>query len=655
MTILTLQNIEKAYGAESILERVNLQLAAGVKAALIGANGSGKTTLLKIITGELAPDGGLVSVQRGARCGYLPQQPSVNGAGSLRGHLEQSLRLLLEMKRQISSLEKEISAFTAQQNPRLEALLNSYGELVSRFREQGGYEIESRIIAVARGLGFKPCDLERDLSSFSGGEKTRARLAALLLEEPDLLLLDEPTNYLDLEGLEWLERYLRDWPGSLLLVSHDRFFMDRVVKRIFLLEHKTISCYDGNYSVCQEQRRQEALTRQRSYNKRQELLEREEKLIREAKADRRSKRQASSRQKRLAKLAPLEELPEEQNHFRLGFGYAGRSGRLVVSFQNVAKSFPARELFEGLSFELFWGDRVALVGPNGAGKSTILKLISGEALPAAGEIRLGPAVEVAYFSQEQEQLAPEQSLLEEIVNHSGLDLKAARNHLGRYLFKGDDVYKKVKELSGGEKSRLALARLALVEGNCLLMDEPTSHLDLPALEDLEQALSSYPGTLIVVSHDRYFLNKLVNRVLELSGGKLRSFRGSFQEYLAERERVAARPDAGQADEAESQRKLLKQPAAARQEEIKRQREQRQLTKEQQELEKLIAGNEAAIAALEASLSDPALYGNFLKIQELSSQLQREQSETVSLLGRWEQVSNRLEALKDSTEKQSANK
>ncbi|MEW5784931.1 MAG: ABC-F family ATP-binding cassette domain-containing protein [Bacillota bacterium] len=637
MPLLNVSGIYKSFGAQPVLEGAALQLQPGEKAGLIGPNGSGKTTLLKIIAGQVEADAGEVHLARGTALGYLAQEQPPEAAGSLRRRLEEPLRPLLEMKRELSALEQQIASLSREmkESVRLHQLLERYGMLSTRFEEQSGYQVESRILAVAQGLGFDPSELDRDLSCFSGGEKTRARLAFLLLQEPDLLLLDEPTNFLDMEALYWLEKFLRDWPRALLVVSHDRYFLDRVAGRIFALERSKVKSYTGNYTAYLAQFQQEQADRERVYRRQQELLDRENKLIRESKADERSKRQARSRQKRLEKVEQVER-PVEERSFNLGFDYAGRGSRVMISFEDIAKSFGEAALFQAINFEIRWGERVALVGPNGAGKTTLLKMIAGEVEPSAGKIRLGPAVRIVYFAQEQEQLDPGRTLIEEITAATDLDVKQARNHLGRYLFQGDDVFKKVRDLSGGEKSRLALARLALTSGNCLLMDEPTSHLDLPAVEQLEKALQGYPGTIIVVSHDRYFLTNLANRVFELESDGLRLFESGFTEYLLARDE---RPRAREKPEKKEEKDLRR---LERLEQKERQRQERQLLSEQERLESDIADAEAVIARLEHSLADPDNYSDYNYLGELGEQLEEEKNSLAVLLRRWEEVSRRLE-------------
>ncbi len=655
MAVLTLSQIVKTYGATVIIDKVTFQLKPGEKAGLIGPNGSGKTTLLKIIVGELEADGGEVFLARGTKMGYLPQEPLVlehdsgtftplnhssSAAGSLRRHLEQPLRGLFALRREIRALEEEIAAGAANESQQfLDERLERYAVLTARFELEEGYQAESRLFAVARGLGFSDEDLDRDLAGFSGGEKTRARLAGLLLREPDLLLLDEPTNFLDLAALEWLEKYLSDLPCAMLIVSHDRYFLNRVAGSIFALSGGRVKTYRGNYSAYLEQLALETLSLDREYHRQQLLKEREERLVREAKADERSKRQARSRQKKLDKLEVVEDV-EKTKRFKLGLGYSGRSGRQVIVFDGVEMKFGERTLFRDLNFEIRWGDRVALIGPNGAGKSTLLKLISGELVPTRGVLRLGPSVRISYFSQEQEHLAPELSLLETITAVSELDQKEARNHLGRYLFQGDDVFKRVSELSGGEKSRLALARLALGSGNCLIMDEPTSHLDLAALEELEKVLYAYPGTLVIVSHDRFFLKGLANRVIELNDGRVTFYQGDFATYLETREKSATQP--------EPQKEILKDGKRLRREEHRRRREEirgrQRLEDRRESIEAQIGVCEEEIARLEKTLSDPEQYGCFDNLATLGSDLEKEKNKLETLMKQWEETSLRLEEL-----------
>ena len=641
MGILSLQNISKTFAGQPILNGVSFQMHSDDKAGLIGPNGCGKSTLLKIIKGDIEADSGNVHISSGATLGYLPQEPRPPGEGTLRSLLEKPLQPLLDIKKEISRLEQEISSKSnsGENNKEIDNLLRRYGELREDFSQRGGYEIESRIKAVSRGVGFAPDELNKNILYFSGGEITRARLASLLLQEPEFLLLDEPTNFLDINGLEWLEKYLKDWKGSLLIVSHDRFFLDRVVNRILNLQNGKIKYYPGNYSSFVRQKEQEDISLQRQYQKQQEYIKKEQKLIREADGHERSQRQARSREKRLEKLETIE--PPSSGNSRPGieFSLNRSSGKIVISLEDISKFYGTFTLFEGVTLEILRGERVALVGPNGSGKSTLLKLIAGEETPTGGRIKTGSFVNISYFSQEQDELHPEYSVLEEIAEAGKPDFRQARQHLGGYLFQGDDVFKKVGSLSSGEKSRLALARLALYNTNCLLMDEPTSHLDLPALENMEEALNNFPGTLIIVSHDRYFLNRLTNRVIEIGSGQIQSFYGSYTEYLEQKKEADNNTRQNQDKESD----LKKQEHQRRRRAIKeKQRRQKKLQQLQEQLENSIAGAEAEVTSLEEKLSSPDYYGDYQKLLELHQQLQEARSSLSSYLEQWEQVSVELE-------------
>ncbi len=645
MPLLTLSQVEKSYGINTILSGISLQLQRNEKAGLIGPNGSGKTTLLKIIAGETEADQGEVHIEKRASIGYLSQEIPEIPSGTLLKHLEYPLKNVLDMKKEISALEKKISLgaeMFGNKDVSIDQHLKRYAEVVDSFEQAGGYKLESKLKGVARGLGFTENDLDRDISSFSGGEKTRARLAGLLLRDLDLLLLDEPTNFLDLGALEWLEKYLRDLHCALLVVSHDRYFLDRVVNRIFALKEHKIKTYSGNYTSYQEKLELETGAAEKEFQQQQLLKEREERLVREAKADERSKKQARSRQKRLEKMQVLSKPVAGQQSLKLDFNYTGRSGRLVVVFEEIYKQFEdaavKKEVFKNMSFQVRWGDRIAIVGPNGAGKSTLLKMIAGNVKPDSGLVKLGPSVKVLYFDQEQEQLRMDKNLVETIIEASDMDIKQARNHLGRYLFRGDDVFKKVGDLSGGEKSRLALARLSLSSGNCLLMDEPTSHLDLPAMEELEILLRSFPGTLIIVSHDRYFLKGLANRVFDLKNGLLKVHDCSFEQYLERLENEES-DKTGQSDGRVEDKKRRQDEHRLRQLEHKR---TRKMKKDLVRIEDEITGCEQMIADIEIKLSDPELYGDHQQLADLGIELQQAREDLNDLLKKWEETISSME-------------
>ncbi len=644
MALLSLNNISKSFGDKKVLEGVSLQVSHGEKLGLVGPNGAGKTTLLKIILRLEEADSGQVVLARGAAPAYLSQKPEYLPGTRLGEYLYGAVPEIMRLRKTLGEMEKEMAACTAPEEEKLTDLMDRYAQLTQAYELQGGYTLDSRLKMITGGMGFNQEDLNRSLSGFSGGEKTRAQLAALLLKEPDLLLLDEPTNHLDMDAVEWLEGYLRDWRGALVVVSHDRYFLDRVVGRIAALEGKKLQVYRGNYSSYLYQKKIQEDSQKKAYKKQQAALHKDMELIRTSTADERSKRQARSREKRLERLDVLDK-PSAAQNMALNFGFGGRSGRMVVAFAGVAKNFGELQLFSHVDFTLYWGDRVAMVGPNGAGKTTLLRLITGQETADEGRVKVGASVSTAYFDQEQGQLDPESTPLDTIMAEGGLKEQEARSYLGRYLFRGDDVFKEVKDLSGGEKSRLALAKVALTEGNFLVLDEPTNHLDIKGVEELESSLEEYPGTLLVVSHDRYFIQRTATKVLEIRDGNVTLYKGGYDGYIEEKNRRRRTEEkAGPGEAVISRREQREREREEREQVLALRRQRRSLKRRLQELETAINGEEEKVALLEAKMAVPGFYDNFIEARQVAADFDMARENLKSLYREWEEAGLKLERL-----------
>ncbi|NLX91492.1 MAG: ABC-F family ATP-binding cassette domain-containing protein [Firmicutes bacterium] len=646
MALLEVRNIFKAYADNSILEGASLQVNPGEKIGLVGANGSGKTTLLKLIMGLEEPDQGEVFISKGLSLGYLSQKPGFMPRASLQDVLTEALSEIYSIKEELSRLEKEMSFCGADKKETvLASLMERYAQLSQIFEEKGGYQLENRLRMIARGLGFQESDLQRRVENFSGGEKTRTQLAALLLREPDLLLLDEPTNSLDSESVEWLENYLGSWRGGLLVVSHDRFFLDRIAGKIVVLENKKLRSYRGNFSSFMAQREVERVTLEKAYKKQEATIKKDLEFIRNASGDERAKRQARSREKRLAKLDLLQK-PDAAKSWKTRFGYAGRGNRSVVVLEKVAKSFGPLTVFTDVTFKINWGDRVAIVGPNGAGKTTLLRIITGGETFDSGIVEIGQGIRIAYFDQEHKSLKSELTVLENIIEASGMTEAEARRYLGSYLFQGDMVFKKVHSLSGGEKSRLALAKMALGESNFLVMDEPTNHLDIWGIEELETSLSAYPGTLLIVSHDRFFISRTATKILEVKDKRVTLYNGTYLEYkeLKEKESKNSSFNLSETPAKQQRREKREREKALREEILALRRKKRKLHSLISGIEEKIALGEKKISCLEEQLARPGMYDDFNKVRPLLDELTKTRDEVGELYEEWEKLSLSLDEL-----------
>ena len=517
---IEVSNLSKFFGIEELFSNVNFEISRGDKVGFVGGNGAGKTTLFKIILGKEDYDKGVVKIDSGASVGYVEQQANFDDH-TLYEEFKSAFSDVLELEAKKSELEKLMETD--------KSAIDAYEKVLNKFEHLGGYDFESKINRVAFGLGFTKEDLKKNANHFSGGQKTRICLAKALLREPDFLLLDEPTNHLDIKMIEWLEDFLTHFNGGVFIISHDRFFLDKVAKRILALENKTVTNYDGNYTYYMKVKtaRREALLT--AYEKQEEKIKKTEEFIRKYKAGIKAK-QARGRESQLKRMERIV-LPKEEASFTyFKLHTPPPSAERVLELEDVAFSYDNREIFSGVNLLIRKGDGATLIGPNGAGKTTLLKLVMSELNPTKGEIRVGSRVKIAYFSQHHEGLNKERRIIDEITYEYGLGEDEARNYLGAFLFKGDDVFRVIGELSGGEQSRLAFLKLMLDGANFLILDEPTNHLDIPAKEAVEEALLAYPGTFLAVSHDRYFLDKVGNVTFEIENGKLNEYNGSYSYY-----------------------------------------------------------------------------------------------------------------------------
>src|SRR5437660_2495462 len=534
MPIVTCVQVGKSFGAERIFAGVSFQIDPQDRIGLVGPNGAGKSTLLNLLAGREGPDEGTVARQRNIRIGYLTQTTDFQPENTLREEMLTVFEQARVWERELSDLAYELSASTAQQESTLhEHLLQRYDDLQSRFEHAGGYTYENRVDQVLDGLGFTREQQQSPVFQLSGGQQTHAALGKLLLQEPDLLLLDEPTNHLDLEALEWLETYLINWRGAMVVVAHDRYFLDKIVSRTIEMAFGHIEEYPGNYTKYLHLREERMERRQREYEAQQVHIAHTEEFIRRYKAGQRS-REARGRQKLLNRLERVER-PQDFPEMHFEFSPVVDSGLVVISTQKLVAGFideakVRTELVRVADLELLRGDRVGLLGPNGSGKTTLLRTIIGELPPVGGHVSIGHNVRIGYYSQTHAGLYAERSIIDEIRQVSVLSEEGARTFLGRFLFSGDDVFKPIGSLSGGERSRVALAKLTLQGSNLLILDEPTNHLDLQSRQFLEEVLGEFEGTLLFVSHDRYFIDSLATKVWVIEDGILFPYMGNYTEY-----------------------------------------------------------------------------------------------------------------------------
>ena len=633
--ILACQNIHKAFGENLILENASFHIEEREKAALIGNNGAGKTTLLRLIIRELPTDSGEVILAKDKTLGYLAQYQEVATDLTVYDELLTTKQYILDLEDQIRQLERHMKHATGSE---LESMMDTYTRLTHSFELENGYACRSEITGVLKGLGFEEADFQKQVSTLSGGQKTRVALGKLLLSQPDILLLDEPTNHLDMDSIRWLETYLLNYPGAVLIVSHDRYFLDRVVTKVVEIENAQIRTYMGNYSDYSEKKAQIRDAQYKAYLNQQQEIRHQKAVIAKLRSFNREKsiRRAESREKMLDKIQVLDKPVMEQERMRIQLEPRTISGNDVLAVEGLTKSFPGQKLFSELSFEIKRGERVALIGSNGTGKTTILKIINGLVSADAGKITLGSKVQIGYYDQEHPVLHSEKSIFQEISDtYPTLTETQIRNMLAAFLFTGDDVFKSISSLSGGEKGRVSLAKLMLSEANFLILDEPTNHLDIASKEILEEALNSYTGTVFCVSHDRYFINQTATRILDLTNQSLVNYIGNYDYYLEKQEELTQKyaPALTQqtATKEISQTKLIWQQ---KKEEQARQRKlENELKKTEQRIEEL----ETRDQEIDETLALPEVCTNVAECLKLSREKEKIAQELEILYERWEEL------------------
>ena len=633
--ILACQNIEKSFDGVTILQDASFHIEEREKVALVGINGAGKSTLFRIIVGELSPDNGQVILAKGKTLGYLAQHQEMENELTIYDCLLQVKQHILDMEIRMREMEAEMKHATGEA---LTKLMDSYSRLTHEFEMENGYAYKSELTGVLKGLGFQEEDFQKQVSTLSGGQKTRVALGRLLLSKPDIILLDEPTNHLDMDSIAWLETYLLNYPGAVFIVSHDRYFLDKVATKIVEIDNGKVSTFTGNYSAYSEKK---ALLRKAAYqaylNQQQEIKHQEE-VIAKLKSFNREKsiRRAESREKMLDKMEVLEKPVEIDSSMKITLKPRITSGNDVLTVEGLGKSFPPLTLFEDLNFSVKRGERVAIIGNNGTGKTTILKILNEIVPPDTGCFHLGSKVHIGYYDQEHHVLHNEKTIFEEISDDfPKLTNTEIRNLLAAFLFTGDDVFKPIQALSGGEKGRVSLAKLMLSEANFLILDEPTNHLDITSKEILEEALSNYEGTVLYVSHDRYFINKTATRILDLTNQKLVNYIGNYDYYLEKKEELT------QIYAPDIQEEAVETKTSAVKLDWKQQKEeQARLRKKENDLKKteaLIEELETRDSKIDEEMAKPEVATNVAECVRLSKEKAEIAQKLEELYEKWEEL------------------
>lgn len=656
--ILACQNISKSFGTDTIIQNVSFHVEDNEKTAIVGINGAGKSTLLKIIVGELAPDSGEVTVAKGKTIGYLAQYQDKDSNETIYNEVLHACDALIEKEEKLRKMEEDMQHVSADE---LEKYMEQYNRFSHAFELEGGLTFRSEINGVLKGLGFSENDFGKKMSELSGGQKTRVALGRLLVTKPDIIMLDEPTNHLDMASIAWLENYLLNYKGAVIIVAHDRYFLDRIVTKVVEISRHTATVFSGNYTAYARQKelQRESLLRQ-YYNQQREIKHQEE-VISKLKSFNREKsiKRAESREKALDKIERIEKPIDEKTDMHITLEPEITSGNDVLSVKGLSKSYE-HKLFSNIDFQIKRGEKVALIGNNGTGKTTILKIINGIVDADAGEIKLGSNVEIGYYDQEHQNLDPDKTLFDEIADaYPNLKATKIRNVLAAFLFTDDDVFKRIRDISGGERGRVSLAKLMLSNANFLILDEPTNHLDIMSKEILESAINSYTGTVLYVSHDRYFINKTASRILDLKNETILNYIGNYDYYLEKKEvqELAAFGTATQdrADNSVAKGNVIVSDGTGENngteqisgggkqklswEEMKKQQAaKRKLENELKRTEDEIAKREAKIEALNDELSKPEVASNSYELNKIHEEQMQEEAALEELYAKWEELS-----------------
>ena len=640
--ILSCQNISKAFVENQVLKNVSFHIEDHEKAAIVGINGAGKTTLLRIIVGEMTPDDGQVVLAKDKTLGYLAQNSTVDTSHTIYEELLSVKADLLRLEEKIRECENNMKH---AEGDALEDLMKQYTSLTHAFETGGGYLYRSELVGVLKGLGFTEDEFSKPVATLSGGQKTRVALGRLLLQNPDLIILDEPTNHLDMTSIAWLETYLLNYKGAVLIVSHDRYFLDRIAGKVIEIDQSKATTFMGNYSDYAVKKEQLRVAAWNAYMNQQRDIKHQEEVIEKLKSFNREKsiKRAESREKMLDKIEVIEKPSEVRTDMKLTLTPRILSGNDVLTVEHLSKSFDSHKLFTDVNFEIKRSEHVAIIGDNGSGKTTLLKILNGLVPADQGTFRLGSNVEIGYYDQEHHVLHSEKTLFEEISDdYPYLNNTQIRNVLAAFLFTGEDVFKRISDLSGGERGRVSLAKLVLSNANFLILDEPTNHLDIMSKEILEDALNGYEGTILYVSHDRYFINRTAHRILDLTEGQFISYVGNYDYYLEKHDTVMAAIEANAPQNADADSAVA---AKAAESEVKldwkaQKEEQARLRKKENDLKKCeekIAELEARISEIDTEMSDPTIGTQVAKLQELSKEQTSCQEQLEKLYEQWEEL------------------